>query len=129
LGALLRPEVLRVPIDLYFLYRISRKEFGEGKIRPPQQQKISVVNGVVSPTVTEQPGHAHGIWIVVFQPLLAAKGIAHRRLQLVGQRQHLGARISAAVASEDRHVFRVRDHPPKLFHIGIRWTKNGRCRC
>jgi hypothetical protein len=45
----------------------------------------------------------------VLQPLLAGKRIADRRLQLGHKRNHLVARIAAAVASEDHHALRVFD--------------------
>src|ERR1700730_15085929 len=64
-------DVLRVPIDLHFFYAIPRQEFREWKIGPQQQQKIGIVNGFVRSAVTEKPGHAHSIGIVVLQPLLS----------------------------------------------------------
>ena len=51
-----------------------------GKSVPEQQKQIGVVNRAVGSAVTEQAGHADGIGIVMFQPLLAAEGIADRRL-------------------------------------------------
>ncbi len=82
------------------------------------------MNGPVSSAVAEKPGHAHGIGIVVFQPLLSAKRKADRRFQLARERNHLVACIAATVAPEDRHIFRVFDHPRELFEIGIGGTKN-----
>ncbi len=83
------------------------------------------MNSAVGSTVTEQAGHANGIRIVVFQPLLAAERITNRRLQSVRQFNHFVAGIPAAIASEDRYRFRVVDHLHKLIQVGVGRAKDG----
>ena len=82
-----RSTAVRRPMCLGFLSiwtfftLIAGKELREGKVRAEQQQEFGVMNGAVGSAVTEQAGHANGIGIVVFQPLLAAERIADRRLE------------------------------------------------
>ena len=86
------------------------------------------MNRAVSSAVTEQAGHANGIRIAVFQPLLAAERIADGSLQSVRQFNHLIAGIRTASASEDRHRFRFIDHLHKLIQVGIGRAKDWRVR-
>ncbi len=83
------------------------------------------MNGAVGSAVTEQAGHANGIGIVMFQPLLAAERIADRRLQSARQLDHLIAGIPAAIAAEDRYRLRIVDHLHKLIQVGVGRAEDG----
>ena len=73
-------DVFGILIDLDFLHLIAREEFGEGEVSTEHQQKVGVMNGAVGSAITEETRHADGVGIVMFEPLLAAEGIADGRL-------------------------------------------------
>ena len=115
-------------VDLDFLHAIAGEELGEGEVRAEQQQKVGLMNGVIGSAVTEQAGHADGVGIVMFQPLLAAERIADRRLQSVRQLEHLLAGIPAPIAAEDRHRLRIVDHLRELIEVRVGRAEDGRGR-
>ena len=80
----------------------------------------------VGAAVAEEPGHTHGIRIVMFQPLLAAERIAHRRTQSVRQLDHFFACIPASIAAENRHRSGFIDHLRQPTHIAVRRPKDRR---
>src|ERR1700733_2384205 len=102
-------EVLRVYVNLDLFHVAVRQKLGKRKIRPEQQKKIGAVNRVVRSAVAEQTGHARGVWVVVLEPLLGAKGVAHGSFQLGGESQDFVARVPAALAAEDGNRLRVVD--------------------
>ena len=58
---------------------------------------------LVAGAVAEQPAHPDVVGVVVLDPLLAAERVADRRLDLLGELQHLGARVAGARPDEERH--------------------------
>src|ERR1700674_5009127 len=81
---------------------------------------------VVRSPITDQPGHANGIRIVMLQPLLTAEGIADGGLQLAREFNHFIATFSATVPTKDGHRFRFVDHPHQFFEICVGRSQDSR---
>ena len=107
-------DVLGIFVDLDFLHAVAGQELGEREVGAQEQQEVGPVNGVISSAVAEQAGHADGMGIVMFQPLLAAEGISDRGLELARELEHLLAAILTAVAAEDGDLLRLVDHRRQL---------------
>src|SRR5580704_3046423 len=119
-------DVLRVLVNLNLFHLGAGKKFGERKISAQQEQKVGFINCVVRSPVTDQPGHANGVRIIMLQPLLPAEGIADRGLKLGRQFNHFVAAFSATVAAKDRYRFRFIDHPHQFFEVGIGRSQDSR---
>ena len=118
-------DVLRILVDLDLLNLVAGKKFRKRKVGAEHQQQIGVVNRLVCSAVAEQPGHPDGIGIVMLEPLLAAKRKSNWSLQRGRELQHLGARIAASVAAENRHLIRALDHLGQLVEIRIGRAHHG----
>ena len=81
-------EVLAAQIDLRDL-GLGRVELPIGEIRAQHQQQVAVEHRVVAGREADQAGHADVERIVVLDIFLAAQGVDDRRLERVGQREHL----------------------------------------
>ena len=78
----------RVDVDLHDL-RVVRIELPPGKIRAKQQQGVAFPNGVIGRLVSDEPGHADIVRIVVFEGVLAAGSVGDRRLEDLGRTKNL----------------------------------------
>jgi len=77
-------NVFWIFVDLHLRHAGAWQEFGKRKIRAQHQEEIRAIDGAISSPISDQTRHTHCIGIVVFQPLLAAKSVAHRRVQFGG---------------------------------------------
>src|SRR5580698_933340 len=80
---------------------------------------------VVRSPITQQPGHADGVGIVMLKPLLPSEGIADRGLQFACQFNYFVATFSAAVPTKDRHCFSFIDHPDQFVEVCIGRSHDG----
>ena len=102
--------MLRDPVDLNLFYALHRQEIGIRKIGSQHQQQIGIVNGLVSSAISQQAVHSHRIRVIMLDPLLAAKRIAHGRLKRSRQIQHFLSRVAATLTRKNRHVPGGVDH-------------------
>ena len=61
----------RIRIDLDDL-GVVRIELAPGEIAPQKQQHVAIEDGVIARGPPDHAGHAHIVWIVVFDEILAA---------------------------------------------------------
>jgi hypothetical protein len=74
------------------------------KIGPKQQQCIAVLHGGIAGCKADQAGHSDVIGVIVFDKLLAAKGMHNRCLQFAGKFDHLCMRACAPGAAEQSYL-------------------------
>ena len=67
----------------------------------------------------EQAGHADGGRVVVLEHVLAAVGVADRRLQLLREREHLVARVAGALAAVDGDLLGLADQLDRPVERGV----------
>ena len=94
-------EVPRVAVDLHGVR--LRQEPVVGEVGAEQHEQVGLVAGLEAGAVAQEPAHPHVVGVVVLDPLLAAEGVPHRRLDLLGQREDLVAGLPHPGADEQRH--------------------------
>ena len=82
-----------------------------GEVGADQEQHVAVVDRLRGGRVADQAGLADLVRVVVLEALLGLEGEHHRRLQRLGQRQHLVARLPGADADQQR------DRPGVIQHL------------
>ncbi|MDF2579476.1 MAG: hypothetical protein K0S49_1055 [Microbacterium sp.] len=104
------PEPLGVDVDLRD-HRLGTvgQELLVGEVGADHEEEVDLVHGVVDGTVAEQARHADVEAVVVLDPLLAAQRVPHRRLQVLGERDHLVTRVTHSLAGEDRDLLGLVD--------------------
>src|SRR5258705_11460368 len=85
--------------------RLVRVELRPGEIRSEQKQHLTVEDGMVAGASADDPRHAHIVGIVVFQEVLAARRMGHRRLQPRCRGDDLVMRASATRTGVDGDRF------------------------
>ena len=88
------PQMGRLDVDLHDL-RFVGIELPPGKIRAEQQQGVAFPNGVIGRLVSDQPGHADIVGVVVFEEILAPGRVGDRRLEDLGHAKNLLMRAAA----------------------------------
>ena len=112
--------MLRVLVDLDLDDVLLGEKLLERKVGAEEEQQIGTVNGIVSAAVSEKSCHSDGVGVVVLEPLLAAKGVAHGGLELLRELDHFVAGVTAPVAAEDRDAARLVDHPGQRVEVRVR---------
>ncbi len=81
---------------------LIRIELPPGEIRPEQEQRVAVKDGVIAGRTADNAGHPDVVRIVILDEVLAARRVGHRRLQPRRSRDDLVMRARAAGAGINR---------------------------
>src|SRR5580693_6078516 len=78
-----------------------RIELAPREVRSELKQDIAIEDGAITCGATDHPGHPYVVRIVVFDEVLAARGMGHWRVESCCRGDHLIMRIGAAGARID----------------------------
>ncbi len=90
------------------------------EVRAQHEQQVAVGQRLGGGTPPQQPRHPHTGRVVDLEDVLAPVGERHRRLQRLGQPQHLFARLAGALAAVDDDLLGARHQLHRLRQRGIR---------
>ena len=97
-------------------------ELGPGEIRSEQEEHLTVEDGVVAGASADDPRHAHIVGIVVFEEVLAARRMGHRRLQSRCRGDDLVVRASATRAGVDGDRFALVENGGDRIVVFVTWA-------
>src|ERR1700739_27114 len=80
---------------------LVRIELAPCEVRAELKQDITVEDGTITRGPTDHPGHPYVVRIVVFDEVLAARGMGHRRIEPCCRGDHLVMRTGAPGAGVD----------------------------
>jgi multidrug efflux pump subunit AcrB len=93
-----------------------------GEIRSEQEQHLTVEDGMVAGASADDPRHAHIVGIVVFEEVLAARRMGHRRLQPRRRGDDLVVRASATRAGVDGDRFALVENGRDRIEVFVVWA-------
>src|SRR5260370_40683514 len=115
------PDMRGIDIDLNDR-RLARVELRPGEIRSEQQQRLAVEDCVIAGAYDDDPGHADIVGIVVFEKVLAARRMGHRRLQPRCRGDDLVVRASATRAGVDGDRFALVEDGCDRIEVFVTWA-------
>ena len=98
---------------------LIRIELPPGEIRPEQEQRVAVKDGVIAGRTADNAGHPDVVRIVILDEVLAARRVGHRRLQPRRSRDHLVMRARAARTGIDRDCLALVENSRNLVEVRV----------
>src|SRR4029077_500831 len=117
------PDMRGIDIDLNDR-RLVRVELRPGEIRSEQEQHLTVEDGMVAGASADDPRHAHIVGIVVFEEILAARRMGHRRVQPGCRGDDLVVRASATRAGVDGDHFTLVENGRDRIEVFVTWAND-----
>ena len=113
------PQFVRGPVHLR--RPGSGEELVVREVGAQQDQQVRVLDALGRGAVTQQPGHADVVGVVVLHEVLAAEAVADRRRDQPGERNHLVVRALDAGTGKDGHLAGGVDGVGQFLHTrGVR---------
>jgi hypothetical protein len=98
---------------------LVRIELRPGEIGTEQQQRVAVEHSVIAGGPANDARHADIVWVVMFDEVLAARGMSHRRLQSRRRGDDFVMRTRAARAGIDRDRFAPIEDGRDRVEVGV----------